>query len=270
VVSNILGAIQWHVLLGRQDIALPFPKTITLYFIGVFFNNFMVGNVGGDAVRIYDLKRITGRGLSGFAATFLDRFIGLFVLSCFSVISFSLSPELWRSGLLLPIVGLGSGLCAILCFGFSGRLSDKAVRLCRGVLPSKVSGLASDIRDCFQMYRHAYFVLAQVGVLACGVQLSRVGVYYAVGLALGQHISLVHYMTFIPLIAIVSAVPISFGGIGVRENMGALLFGQVGMAPAVALAMMFLGYLAGIFASLMGGVMFVVRRVTPAYEEPAG
>lgn len=264
VLSNFLGAVQWQALLRLQEIVLPFRQVITLYFVGVFFNNFMVGNVGGDAVRVYDLKRLTGRGVSGFAATFLDRFIGLFTLSCFSVLAFAFSPQLWQSALILPIVSLGGGLCAILCFGFSGRLSDFAVRLCRRFLPEKVATLIADIRECFQMYRRAYRVLLRVGILACGVQLSRVGVYFAVGLALGQSISFIYYLTFIPLIAIVAAVPISFGGIGVRENMGALLFGQVGMEPAVALTMMFFGYLAGIVASLMGGVMFVIRRVSHA------
>ncbi len=262
VLSNLLGAVQWQALLQLQEIILPFRQVVTLYFVGVFFNNFMVGNVGGDAVRVYDLKRLTGKGVSGFAATFLDRFIGLFTLSCFSVLAFAFSPQLWQSALILPIVSLGGGLCAILCFGFSGRLSDFVVRLCRRFLPEKIAALVGDIRECFQMYRRAYRVLLRVGILACGVQLSRVGVYFSVGLALGQSIPFIFYLTFIPLIAIVAAVPISFGGIGVRENMGALLFGQVGMEPAVALTMMFFGYLAGIVASLMGGIMFVVRRVS--------
>lgn len=261
-LSNLLGAVQWHALLQLQEIVLPFRKVLTLYFIGVFFNNFMVGNVGGDAVRVYDLKRLTGRGISGFAATFLDRFIGLFVLSCFSVVAFVFSPQLWQSALVLPIVSLGGGLCAVLCFGFSGRLSDLGVRFCQRLLPEKVASIVRDIRDCFQMYRRAYTVLARVGVLACGVQLSRVGVYFTVGVALGQSVDFIHYLTFIPLIAIVAAVPISFGGIGVRENMGALLFGQVGMLPAVALTMMFFGYLAGIIASLVGGIMFVLRKTS--------
>ena len=260
VLSNLLGAVQWRALLGLQDIVLPFRQVVTLYFVGVFFNNFMVGNVGGDAIRVYDLNRLTGRGISGFAATFLDRFIGLFILSCLSVLAFSFSPQLWQSALILPILGLGAGLCAVLCFGFGGRLSDVLVRLCRRFFPDKISSFVSDIRDCFQMYRRAYGVLVRVGLLACCVQLSRVGVYFTVGLALGQSVSFVHYLTFIPLIAIVAAVPISFGGIGVRENMGAWLFGQVGMEPAVALTMMFFGYLAGIVASLMGGIMFVARR----------
>ncbi len=98
-----------------------------------------------------------------------------------------------------------------------------------------------------------------MGCVAVGVQVCRIAVYYSTSLALGQDVSFLHFLVFIPLIAIVAAVPISFGGIGVREQMGALLFGQVGVEPATALAMMFLGYLAGILASLFGGIVFVLR-----------
>ena len=261
LVSNLLGAVQWGVLLRMQEIRLPFREVVLLYFVGVFFNNFMVGNIGGDAVRVYDLNRLTGRGVSGFAATFLDRFIGLFTLICFSVIAFGLSPQLWGPALGVPILILGLGLLGLLSFGFSRRLSGLMLGIAGRIFPSRFVGLLEDIRQAFMLYRRAYGVLVRVGLVAVGVQCCRVGVYYAVGHALGQEVGFQNFLIFIPLIAIVAAVPVSFGGIGVRENMGALLFGRVGMAPAPALTMMFLGYLSGILASLAGGVAFVLRRL---------
>jgi len=232
---------------------------VTLYFVGVFFNNFMVGNIGGDAVRVYDLKRLTGKGVSGFAATFLDRFIGLFVLILFSAIAFAASGHLWSVSIGLPILALSVGLLGILSFGFSRRLSIRLLGIAEKVLPNRVISLLEDIRQAFLTYRHAYGVVIRVGCVAVGVQVCRIAVYYSTSLALGQDVSFLHFLVFIPLIAIVAAVPISFGGIGVREQMGALLFGQVGVEPATALAMMFLGYLAGILASLFGGIVFVLR-----------
>lgn len=259
-LSNVLGGVQWQLLLRQQEIFLPFRRVVTLYFVGVFFNNFMVGNIGGDAVRVYDLQRLTGRGAPGFAATFMDRFIGLFVLSCFSVVAFAFLPDLWPSALVVPIGALGLGLLGILCVGFSRRLSGMATGVCQRILPVRIGQMIEDVRTGFLHYRRAYGMLSRVAIIACAVQVCRVGVYYLVGLAMGQTTGFAHYAVFIPMIAIVAAVPISFGGIGVRENMGALLFGRVGVAPAEALSLMFLGYLAGIVASLAGGIAFVLRR----------
>lgn len=259
-ISNLLGAVQWGYLLRVQKIDLPASRILSLYFVGVFFNNFLVSNIGGDAVRVYDLKRTTGKGSQGFAATFLDRFVGLCVLILFSLIAFASNPDLWSPGLAIPMFALMATLAGILAFGFSRRLSGWVLSVLEGIAPAGVVSLLRGIRESFLAYRNAYGVLARVLVIAAGVQLSRVGVYYAVGQGMGLDSGFDHFLIFIPLIAIVAAVPISFGGIGVRENLGAILFGRVGVLPAEALAMMFLGYLAGIVASLAGGVSFVFHR----------
>ena len=269
-VSNLLGALQWGQLLGAQDIRLPARTVISLYFVGVFFNNFLISNIGGDAVRIYDLKRLTGKGLPGFAATFLDRFVGLFTLICFSVVAYAATPDLWGMALWVPIVALGMMLLSVLCFGFSRRLSGGLIRLGTRVLPSSVVKLMEDVQAAFLLYRRAYGMLARVGCLAIGVQLCRVAVYYTVGCAMGESVSFPVYVVFIPLIAIVAAIPISFGGIGVRENLGVILLGRVGMSPEPALAVMFLGYLAGILASLAGGIAFVLGRTARARRSDGG
>ena len=104
LTSNFLGALQWSLLLHAQDIRLPFRRVLTLYFVGVFFNNFLVSNIGGDAVRIYDLNTLTGKATAGFAATFMDRFIGLFMLIAFSVMAFSTQPTLWSPTLTSPML----------------------------------------------------------------------------------------------------------------------------------------------------------------------
>jgi uncharacterized protein (TIRG00374 family) len=258
--SNLLGAIQWGYLLRVQDIDLPMRRVISLYFVGVFFNNFLVSNIGGDAVRVYDLSRTTGKGSQSFAATFLDRFVGLFVLILFSLLAFGVNPELWSLSIAVPMACLVGALLGILVFGFSRRMSGWVLGLAGRFAPSKVVSLLEGIREGFMAYRTAYVVLFRVFVIAAGVQMTRIGVYYAVGRGMGLDTKFDHFLIFIPLIAIVAAIPISFGGIGVRENLGAILFGRVGVAPAEALAMMFIGYLTGIVASLFGGISFVMRR----------
>ena len=263
-ISNLLGAIQWGYLLKVQDIQLPKRRVVSLYFSGVFFNNFLVSNIGGDVVRIYDLSRTTGKSSQSFAATFLDRFVGLFVLVLFSLVSFGRSSELWSPGITLPMFGLVSGLVGILLFGFSRRLSAFILGIAGRLAPEKVVSTLQEIRDGFIAYRKEYGVIARVLVIASGVQLTRIGVYYTIGEGMELDIVFNHYLIFIPLIAIVAAIPISFGGIGVRENLGAILFGRVGVEPAAALAMMFMGYLTGIVASLSGGVSFVLSRIKSA------
>jgi len=71
-----------------------------------------------------------------------------------------------------------------------------------------------------------------------------------------------YFFLFVPLLAALVMAPISINGIGVRESMGAVLFGLAGTAPAAASAMQFLAFLVAVAASLVGGLIFLLRRPT--------
>ena len=47
--SNFTACLQWKLLLEKQNVNLKYGHLLKLYYVGLFFNNFMPGNVGGDA-----------------------------------------------------------------------------------------------------------------------------------------------------------------------------------------------------------------------------
>ena len=69
VLSNALGAGQWYLLLRAQNLAVSVGQAVVFYWVGVFFNNVLLGNIGGDALRIYDIRRLTGSSGGGAAST---------------------------------------------------------------------------------------------------------------------------------------------------------------------------------------------------------
>jgi len=85
VISILLGALQWRILLQNRGLDLPLGKMISLYFTGMFFNNFMLGMVAGDSYKVAHLHFNEGKAKSGFAATFYDRIAGLLVISIFAL-----------------------------------------------------------------------------------------------------------------------------------------------------------------------------------------
>ena len=85
IASGWLGVIQWEILLKNRGIPLKFWNAFRLYFIGLFFNNFIMGGIVGDAVKVASLKSRQGKGMAGLAATFLDRFAGLWAMCGFAV-----------------------------------------------------------------------------------------------------------------------------------------------------------------------------------------
>jgi glycosyltransferase 2 family protein len=109
IISGGLGVWQWQIILHNRKIPLSFGRAFMLYFIGLFFNTMSFGMVAGDAVKIAYLKYGDGKGKAGFAATFLDRFAGLWTMLGFAVIGclFLIKQKALESAsMTLTVIGL--------------------------------------------------------------------------------------------------------------------------------------------------------------------
>ncbi len=71
----------------KQNVNLSYGRLLKLYFVGLFFNNFMPGNVGGDFKKVYDIRVQGGQDSvgAGLTATFFDRIFGLFFLNALAL-----------------------------------------------------------------------------------------------------------------------------------------------------------------------------------------
>lgn len=266
VLSNALGACQWYVLLRVQQLAISLRQAVVLYWVGVFFNNILLGNVGGDAMRIYDVRRLTGATSGGAAATFMDRFIGLFSTCSLALGACAVVAEVRRPGLVSLLASVWVALVVVLAMGLSRRLGSAVQVLVDRLLPAPIANVVSSLRASVVLYRHRVPLLLGVWGLSLAVQFLRIFVYWVAGAAVGLWVGLRYYVGFQPAAAIVAALPISVGGLGVREGILVQLFRGVGADSAQTFAMSLLGYAAGIAASLLGGIAFLARRIRPGAE----
>ena len=124
------------------------------------------------------------------------------------------------------------------------------------------------MRGNFVVYRHKAPLLIGVWFVSLGVQFSRILVYWTAGAAVGLEVGLRFFIGFQPVAAIAAALPISVGGLGVREGVLVELFGGIGVEESLAFATSILGYAAGILVSLLGGILFIVRRIHPTDTPP--
>ena len=172
---------------------------------------------------------------------------------------------------LAPLVPVAQrGLLVVLAIGLSRRLGLLVERLLNRFLPATTSDIAGRLRRSVFVYRECIPLLIGVWCISLCVQFCRILVYWSAGLAIGMAPGLPYFMSFQPTAAVIASLPISIGGLGVRENTLVGLFGGLGFTPEISTAMSLLGYVAGILASLLGGVAFVLRRIEsdPSKEPP--
>jgi uncharacterized membrane protein YbhN (UPF0104 family) len=85
--------------------------------------------------------------------------------------------------------------------------------------------------------------------------------------ALGIQSESVYFFVFIPLIWLVTMLPISLNGLGLREGAFAFFFGQVGMISTEAVALSLLVYSCRLLAGLLGGVVFMQSSIEDAFKK---
>ena len=259
--STVLGAFQWHLLLRARSVNFPFARTLGYYYVGLFFNNFLIGYVGGDAFRIYDAGRASGNATAAASAVLFDRLIGFVVLTSLAL----LASLAWLQQFALGKMALVAVLilvvwAAAVAVLFEEKIARAVAPLITFLLPGRFYNRARDLYRELNAFRHQKRTLARILAVSVVVQFLRVATHFFAGLTVGVHANLVYFLVFIPIVALMASLPITFGGIGMREQTGVALFSQIGVAPSSVTAMEFLAYLVGVFSSLPGGIYFLLRR----------
>lgn len=260
-LSNILGAVQWSILLRSRDVKLSTWRVVAFYHVGLFFNNFLIGYIGGDAFRIYDVSKQSGDSTTAVSSVVFDRLVGFFMLTTIAM----LMSLFWFRRLSSPkTVGFIAVMLVswiLLLFFLFHEKSGKAVgRLFKPLAPAFVTNKVHDIYMAVNHYQHKRGVLVKVFFTSFFVQSLRIITHYWAARALGVNVNLIYFAIFIPIIALFASLPISFGGIGVREQSGVALFSTIGLLASKVATFEFLAYIIGIIAALPGGLFFAFRK----------
>jgi glycosyltransferase 2 family protein len=236
------------------------------YYIGLFFNNFLPGSVGGDVVRIYYLGRITGipsaaasvafeRLTSGFAL------IGIAVVSIFSV---KTSKSVVLSVLLI------TGVCVIL-FIAAGKWMRKAkmkeseqtkenpTRMRKMLI--LVKGSLEKMISTAETYRRnglKWWLL--IGVLSILFQVGLAWINQLLFLSLGIDLPWLELLMIITLISVITMLPVSVNGLGVREGCYIFFFNELGVPSEIAVSVSLLFFFLVTLSSLAGGLFWMSER----------
>lgn len=262
-LSNLLGVIRWRIFLTALGIRLSFWRTAQIYLLGLFFSTFLIGAIGGDAAKALILISRGHRRSAAFLSIVLDRISGLVVL----VLS-SLALMLWQHEWLVGSEIIGQMMHAILWyFGVLTVLlvlSFVAVGIkLHDRIPDRVS-----FKWRIQEFCNGYYVFISkwpTALVACGVSVGVTLFYFAVfycsARAANVSISLGEVFAFMPMVEAIIGLPITFGGIGMREHLFSLILGELGAVPFTqAVAVSITGYLLLSLWGLAGAFVFPFFR----------
>lgn len=273
-ITVFFTGLRWRLLMLIQDIGLDRRSVIRLAYLGEFFNHLLPGALGGDAVKAFYVMRHTGRKGATLVSIFANRFAGLCLLTSISVLMLTfLLLTGWggRLDLKQPVfsIFLIAGLIGmVLLVSLHQRLNNStALRRLIAFLP--FSRQLEIARSALHRYRRMGGLLTPVLLHSTLTVVSFILSVSFVGLSLHIDIPWYHYFLYLPLIAIMTAVPITPGGIGVLEELFLYFFSLAG-EPNKILAMALLYRLVLLLCGIPGALIFLFSEKISRQELVAG
>lgn len=259
-----VGVLRWLALLRANELTVGLGTVFRDYFIGQFFNAFMLGACGGDMARAVAVSRACpARKAASVSTVVMDRGIGLLVtvvVGCAAVLLrlplFSISRTNRFAAILMFLFLAGSVSAAIVLFGRN--LFEHWAFFRRLERSSRLGSLLRRAYEAFYFYRSRPGVVWQAGVLSLINLLALTLACYCAGEALHLSVRLSDYFTFFPIITVLAAVPLTPGSLGVRENLFMAMFGSVGARPEEAVLLSLAVYATGLFWSFVGGLFLIL------------
>jgi uncharacterized protein (TIRG00374 family) len=260
---NAACFLRWRVFLEILSLPAPAPLLIRLNIIGFFFNQLLPTGLGGDAVKGWLLHRTIGVPGGEVAISVLaDRLAGLFWLSLFITVG---APFFVQASDDAPL-NLLVRLIALAPFCFFGAYF--AIRLLAGKIgfwQKKMSFIrrlnevaALSCRD----HRHVLTTMA----ISVANQAALIGIFWLIGRDIGLDLSFGRCFLIVPLAILLSMLPVSLGGWGVRETVFAYLAKALGadLEPAVLTSVLY--GVVQMAASLPGAAVWLFHKNSAAGE----
>ncbi|MFN8534742.1 MAG: lysylphosphatidylglycerol synthase transmembrane domain-containing protein [Dehalococcoidia bacterium] len=259
-----LNAYKWGVLLRAQGAEVPLGQLIRSTFVGLFFGNFLPSNVGGDAVRAFDLSRYMANGTIAATSVIVDRMTGLLVFIASAAI-FGLvaafwtgSSALWQVSILSLALFLGG---ALLFLGLITRSVTRQAKYLFDLIPplNRLRMTGRMVADAFAAYRRAPGAVAWAAIVSFGIQTLTSVVNWLVGVSLGLDAPFIYFFVFNPIIAFILLVPISINGIGIQQAVYVFFYATLAglMSESQALTMSLLMHAVIITSGLLGGLVWL-------------
>ncbi len=264
IFLNVLIILRWRLLLKGIGLSVPLERVSFSYLASLFFNLVLPSTIGGDAVRTLDIAGHTKSHSSGILATVvLDRVAGFFGLFTVLLAALIFGFRVFHEKSILLVT---SGLFLLMAFLAGVMFSERFFKNVFGFLPfENVKKYLLKIHEATRSFKHKKRILIGAWLLSIVVQGGLSVMYYFLARAIGVTTGFIYFFLFVPVITVFSVLPISIGGLGVRDTTSIVLFAKVGVGASKAFAMSLLNFAFMLVLGLLGGFAYVIslyrRRV---------
>ena len=267
IIIPLLVSLRWKILVQSEK-NISFIDIIKLSYTGLFFSLILPGSVGGDAIKGALFYKKTRNSALATSSIILDRTIGLIGLTILSAIASAIYYKMTEDmSFSLESGGFLIILVLFLVFFSLSYIQKKFLSVLSWLKLKKLRDFTEKNFDYISWLKdHPKILLSTLGI-SFVTQSICIYACFLVGNSLGFHISIGYYFLFVPIISLISSLPISISGIGVRESSFVYFFLKIGIPQVDSMSLSIIFFSLGIISGLIGGIIYLVSSFEPAGNE---
>ena len=251
--STYLAAYRWFKISKLLSFKESLSFYVQSYFKGTFFNQVLPSSIGGDAVRMIDLTKKGYEKKEAFYGVFVDRvvgLVGLLILNFIASILFygTFPSDFSRLIILISLAGI-AGFFSLFIF-------QKMHFLAKYKFLNLLHRLSVRLNELYS----SKSVLIKHLSISVTVHFLSVLTLYGIALSINAHISFQMLLIAVPPVFLLTIVPISLAGWGIREGAMVGIFMLVGADDTKVLAMSILYGLLLIISALPGSYFWLKNK----------
>jgi uncharacterized protein (TIRG00374 family) len=260
-----LMAYRWGAILNARGLHFKTRRLFVYYLIGIFFTSFVPGGgVSGDVARLIYVDREVRDKALVLSTLVYERLVGVFTLL---LIGLAATLMTRAGGQTDPIIYASEAILAVVFIAIatlmSGYVSSRLARLIRAtgrrIRVARVAEAAARTLESISELKRDGTLLLRTSMLSVLIRIVWSLGCYVVAWAMGLPIGLLTLFAFISLVDLVRLMPISVGGLGVREWAVIVLFATLGITREQALTFSILAFAPIYLNAIVGGVLYITR-----------
>lgn len=257
VIVYCLCAMRWHWLLYEQGVKITYLRTLAYYLIGFFYNNFLPTVIGGGVVRAFYAGR-NNKNRQAFSAMLVEIIIGGWALVFYTIVM----CVLWKNSplnrsIILSLFAVFIVASVALYLFFERRFMQKFRVLLEKIQMFNLGERLKSLYSAICFYKDKRFSIIKVVITSLLLQVVIGIINLLIGIALGFKLPVMSYMVYPAIIGLITTIPITMNGIGLREWGYKFFFSHLsGVTVEQAIILSLLFWSSGVISSIIGGVIF--------------
>lgn len=258
LLQGVAGAIRLSMVIKIISSRIGLRVALQIMFIGLFFNQTLPSSIGGDAMRIWRIRHHGFPLRTAINSVLLDRLIALVGLALFMLLSY---PVLYRL-VDNPLLRLAVVIAAlVLIVGFAMLYYSRKIprRFYGWRITEEIRHISTEAHQVTRTPRRAIEIITLSVVMHAMTGMA----IYELARGLGLSIGLLECVVLTPPISLITVLPISMAGWGVREAGMVTALAFAGIAAHDALIVSILFGLLLMLISIPGGVFWLYTHRHP-------